>query len=124
MKVRPLEEPLSDGEPIEVINLEFDAELLVVTVSIDSDRIDISFDSPVGFRVLDEGDLLEFWPDCSTQNGWLFEVQNGGWFEQESKRSGFLSSGNSEVKEYFVIGQNYCVSVLGWDAPEVCASVR
>ncbi|ROT94565.1 hypothetical protein EB809_19295 [Marinobacter sp. R17] len=124
MKARALEPVLSPDEPVEIIHLEFDVDVLVVTVSIDNERIDVEFDAPVGFRALDEGDLLEFWPECSTFNGWLFQVQGGGWFAQESMRGGFLSSGNRDVKEYFIIGLNYCVSVLGWHDPDVNASTR
>ena len=109
---------------IEVVNLNFDVDLLEITISIDGDKIDILFEEPAGFRVLDEGDLLEFWPECSLQTGWLHEITSGGWFELESKRNGFSLSGNSEVTEYLVVGVNYCVSILGWEKPSVQQSTR
>ncbi len=103
----------------EIVNINFDIDTLIITVKIASDEFDLSFDSPAGFRALDEGDLLEFWPDCSTQNGWLFEIESGGWFSFESNRSGFLSATNSELKEFFVTGANYCVNVLSWEMPSL-----
>ena len=109
---------------IEVVNLNFDVDLLEITISIDGDKIDIIFEEPAGFRVLDEGDLLEFWPECSLQKGWLHEVTSGGWFELESKRSGFSLSGNSVITEYLIVGVNYCVSILGWEKPSVQQSTR
>jgi len=109
---------------IEVVNLNFDVDLLEITISIDGDKIDIIFEELAGFRVLDEGDLLEFWPECSLKIGWLHEVTSGGWFELESKRNGFSLSGNSEITEYLVVGVNYCVSILGWEKPSVQQSTR
>jgi hypothetical protein len=109
---------------IEVINLNFDIELLEITISIDGDNIDIIFEEPAGFRVLDEGDLLEFWPKCSLQAGWLHEITSGGWFDLENKRNGFLLSDSSEITEYLVVGINYCVSILAWEKPRLRQSTR
>lgn len=124
MKVVALEGSLSEGEFVEIINVDFDGELLAVTVLIDGDKLDITFDTPAGFRVLDEGDLLEYWPDCSTTNGWLYEIAGQGWLDQERQRGGFLSGHNPEIKEYFIAGVNYCISVLAWEKPDVEASTR
>jgi hypothetical protein len=104
---------------VEVININFDIDHLEVTISIDGDRLDIIFEEPEGFRVLDEGNLLEFWPECSLQTGWLHEITSGGWFDLESKRNGFLLSDNLEITEYLVVGANYCVSILAWEKPRV-----
>lgn len=73
-----------------------------------------------GHRVLDEGDLMEFWPQCSARNGTIFEVLSGGWFEQECKREGFLKRHTQpEMPEYFIGGQNACVSVISHVPPEL-----
>ena len=125
LKRKMFERLKAEFESIEVINIEFDVEELEVTVLIDGYKLDISFDSPAGFRVLDEGDLLEFWPDCSSPNGWLYEISEGGWFDQERSRKGFVSTANNpEVREYFIVGTNYCVSVLAMAAPCVAESIR
>jgi hypothetical protein len=74
----------------------------------------------LGHRVLDEGDLLEYWPECSSRNGRLFRIEAGGWLEQEQAREGFLARVTQpEIKEYFVAGENACVSVLAWEPPDV-----
>ncbi len=124
MEANALEQPLQEGESIEVLNIDFDITTLVITIRIDGYKIDISFDSPAGYRVLDEGDLLEFWPFCSSNNGWLYEITKGGWLDQERKRQGFISAARTNAKEYFVIGCNYCVSVLAWENPSVSESIR
>jgi len=108
----------------EVINLNFDVEFLEVTISVDGENIDVIFEEPAGFRVLDEGDLLEFWPDCSMSVGWLHEITSGGWFDLEKNRSGFLSSDSSDIIEYLIVGVNYCVSILAWEKPRVQQSTR
>ena len=122
LNVRTLEVALPENRSSEIVNLEFDIDTLTIVVLSDGYKLDVTFDSPSGFRVLDEGDLLEFWPTCSLPNGWLFEIKSQGWLEQESKRSGFLSAQNSEIKEYFVVGTNYCVNILGWEDPEIAES--
>lgn len=80
----------------------------------------LRFESVEGFRVLDEGDLLEFWPTCSwTRGGWLWRIEEGGWFAFESSRPGFTSEKYKGTNEYLVVGANECVSVISRHAPEV-----
>jgi hypothetical protein len=124
LKGRALEEPLSENETSEIVYLEFDVDTLRITVLFDGYKLDVAFDSPAGFKVLDEGDLLEFWPECSLPNGWLFEIESQGWLDQETRRDGFVSAHNPEIKEYFVVGVNYCVNVLAWEDPSVVESIR
>ena len=82
----------------------------------------IAFDDVQGFRVLDEGDLLEFWPHCSSKRSALFEVLEGGWFSQESMRPGFISSHlRPELREFFITGSNDCVNVLCFSEPRLKA---
>ncbi len=70
-----------------------------------------------GFRVLREGDLLEYWGPVRPK-GWLWEVQSGGWRDSESQRSGFVSGGMQGIREFLVVGQVDCISVLSSSAPE------
>ncbi|MDR9850717.1 hypothetical protein [Herbaspirillum huttiense] len=80
----------------------------------------VSFEAILGFRVLDELYLMEYWPGCSTKNGWLFLIQQGGWADQERSRSGTCLHGlHPDVKEYLVTGINECVSVFSLEDPAV-----
>lgn len=81
----------------------------------------VLFVDAIGFRVLDEGDLLEFWPACSTAHGCgIFEIHDGGWLEQESTRKGFISScSRPALREFLVTGPDDCVGVLAFSAPEL-----
>jgi len=73
-----------------------------------------------GHRVLDEGDLLEFWPECSTPNGSIFRILSGGWFEQECQRQGFLKRDTQPgMPEYFITGENACISIISHTPPEL-----
>ena len=55
-----------------------------------STPVRIEFSGIIGFRVLDERDLMEFWPECSSSNGRLFEISAAGWLAQELSRPGSL----------------------------------
>lgn len=43
----------------------------------------MDFEVASGFRVLDEGDLLEFWAAEVRVPGWLWRVTGGGWLDLE-----------------------------------------
>ena len=78
------------------------------------------FEDVQAFRVLDERDLQEFWPACSSATGGIFEINGGGWLSQESQRPGsMLAHMHPQMKEYLVAGQNECVNVLANTAPAI-----
>lgn len=101
--------------------VRYDTEMLVVMLASPGDGISAStvFTDVVGFRVLGEGDLIEFWPHCASDHGWLFRIDQGGWFDQEVARRGFLHEKTAGLHEYFIASQNECVSVLSGSAPKV-----
>ncbi len=105
----------------EITRVEYDLDSLIVHIEpeYDAEPIIVSFDSSIGFRVLDEGNLLEFWEKFNLNSGWLYRIISGGWFDLESKRNGFVSQHHSDVQEYLIIGVNECVSVLAGEAPTV-----
>ncbi len=102
-------------------DLRYDTEKLVVTVTspVDGTAAAVTFAEVIGFRVLDEGDLLEFWPACAADHGWLFKIRQGGWFDQELARPGFVHEKASGLTEYFIASQNACISVLAGAVPRV-----
>ncbi len=106
---------------VDVTNVRLEWGELVVTLTSGGDRkaATVRFSEVVGFSLLDEGDLLEFWPVCSARNGWLFLVSKNGWFDLESSRSGFTREKNLNLSEYFIASQNSCLSVLSGVAPAV-----
>ena len=104
----------------EVVRVEFEPDSLLVSVAgPDIEHfIIVYFEDLEGFRVLDERDMLEFWPVCSSTNGWLYEIESGGWLSQEVNRPGcLLGEFGSSIHEYLVIGVNACVSVLTHSKP-------
>lgn len=85
-----------------------------------ANRWRVRFYGASGVRVLDEGDLLEFWPECSAPNGRVFRIYSGGWRDQEAQREGFLMQHTQpEIPEYFVAGDNECVSLFSHAPPEL-----
>src|ERR1700681_3822088 len=73
-------------------SLSYDGQTLIIEVQgEDFAFARVVFEQPAGFRVLDERDLCEFWKDYHEGNGWLYEVEDGGWLDLESVRSLFNS---------------------------------
>lgn len=105
----------------EVFRIEYElGNLTVYLRTLDSSiTLIVTFDDVLGFRVHDEGRLLEYWPECSSPNGWLFEIVSGGWQTQEIERIGPLMPERPNVREYLVAGEDDCVSVLCATPPQV-----
>ncbi|WP_296724924.1 hypothetical protein [Variovorax sp.] len=106
---------------VNISDVRFEWGRLAVTLVSGEDRktVIVRFPCVVGFRLLDEGDLLDFWPTCSAENGWLFLIKGNGWFDLEATRQGFTREKGQGVLEYFVASQNSCLSVLSGEPPEV-----
>jgi hypothetical protein len=108
-----------------VIDLEFiraDRNSLTIAVlaeAVDLNELNISvkFSEVIGFRCLDETDLVEFWPSCGLPNGWLYEVFSGGWRALESSREGFTSKRVAFHREFFLVTRDRCISVIAKCAP-------
>ena len=105
--------------PADVAVVLFKDGDLLVEVETDASPIVIRAKKPIGYRVLDEGDLIEFWPTCSLANGWLHKILVGGWMELESTREGFLSSDQKELGEWLIVTENTCVSIICHQRPTV-----
>ena len=104
----------------EVTSVHFDLENLTVTLSFTAPnvRVRVVFPASRGFRVLDEGDLIEMWVDRPDTDAWLNIVEAHGWKDQELARPGYLSA-TPDLREYLVVGINDCVSVLTYEAPTI-----
>lgn len=120
-KVTEFQNEIPDANP-EIYNITYDLWTLKITLGFDDieSPIYVVFKNVIGFRVLDEGNLLEFWDKEARVPGWIWTVESGGWFELEKLRAGFLAQdhGNSH-NEYLVSGINDCVSVLAESEPMI-----
>ena len=119
LKASPLEFKSYQGNNTYVESLAYDLDVLKIVVVAESNkRIEVIFHQPLGFRCLDEGDLLEFWENPEITNNWLVQIYDSGWLAQESKRAGFLSN-DIDVKEFLIKGQNECINILDTESPKV-----
>ena len=85
-----------------------------------SRRVEVSFSTVEGFRVLEERDLGDFWPTCSSPNGWLYEITEGGWLSQELERPGSITARTiAGLREFFIAGVDDCVNILSLTNPEI-----
>jgi hypothetical protein len=80
----------------------------------------VLFKNVIGFRLLDEGNLTEFWGE-NRVSGWLWKVKSGGWFDLEKSRKAFTEGyiENDSRKEYLILGINDCISIISLSEPEV-----
>jgi hypothetical protein len=111
-----------DGRGVwQIVRIDYARQqLTVVAQDAKSDTsISVRFDNVVAYRVMDERDLGEYWPACSSPNGWVFSIQSGGWLSQESVRPGNCIEFYADVQEYLVAGFTDCVSVLCTSEPRV-----
>lgn len=108
---------------IVVRSIRYDMEELVIDVQGRGFAFArVVFRDPVGFRVLNEIDLLEFWKDYHPGNGWFCQVHEGGWAELETQRGSFRAFGApeslDELSEYLIVCDQ-CISVLAVEPPEI-----
>ncbi len=119
----PLLKPVSSAPPLgtdlEVTSLACTSAGLRIEVTSPSGGALALFQPVLGFRVLDEGDLGEFWSQVTLRNGWLFEVLEGGWLALEETRPAFFRGRSTGVREFLVAGIDACVSVICHGEPEV-----
>ena len=120
IKVESYKQALNyEGSP-DVFRVDYDGKLrILLSFENSKNPIHVVFESLRGYRVLDEGDLLEFWEPDSRADGWLWKVIKGGWLDLESTRSGFVSGLTGIYDEYLILGQNECVSVISNSPPVI-----
>jgi len=82
--------------------------------------VEYHFDTPRGFRFLDEGDLLNYWETGAfSEDHQLFEILSGGWMEQECSFPGMVSTTSAvgTFREWFICTTNGCINVLSVNEP-------
>ena len=104
----------------EISHVNYDLWTLRITLGFE--KIDspvyVEFKNVVGFRILDESNLLEFWDKNEKVPGWLWKIESGGWFELEKLREGFLAQHHGENhNEFLISGINDCISVIAESDP-------
>ena len=81
----------------------------------------VDFHGLVGYRVLDERDLPHYWHSAGTAGAHsdclLYEVTSGGWADDQMAQSPVMAAGfYSKLREWVVVSDDWCVSVLSeWD---------
>lgn len=117
--------PPDNVSHVEIASVHFDQWILTIGVRYyggkDDDIIGMAhvvFDQPEGFRMLDEGAMLNFpWQELSETRAYVHIVYSGGWFDMES------NAGNLHLpdtaKEYIVKTSNECVSVIAYSEPKL-----
>jgi len=104
----------------ELDSLAFDGcDLTLRLEAPDNTFCQVTFRDVIGFRVLNESDLLEFWNTYSQPHGWLWRVQSGGWFDLERSREQFDVARVHDTAEEYLVGGDTCVSIITAHPPEI-----
>ncbi|AHH21278.1 hypothetical protein NONO_c65080 [Nocardia nova SH22a] len=102
-----------------VRDIRFDGDLTIAIQGPGFSYAHVVFREPIGFRVMDEAALIEYWNTYSEPQGWLWEVVRGGWLDLERQRPAFWQG--REVgwfREYFLVDE-HCVNVIAVEPPEI-----
>lgn len=103
---------VTEGYPA-VLNLSYNLDSLQIQYQVNNEDVYlITFNQPIGFRVLDEGDLSSYWKQNVTKGGQLFKVIAGGWADLEASTGGFLTYFTEDYHEYLLTSPDDCVSVF------------
>ncbi|WP_123636480.1 hypothetical protein [Marinobacter sp. R17] len=107
----------------EIVEVSYDLWTLRITLRFEEvdHPVYVEFDDIKGFRVLDEGDLNEFWAPEVRVEGWLWSIMSGGWYDLECIRPGFVTGVTGGYEEYLMLGINDCVSVISYEKPTIRA---
>lgn len=122
VSAKSLQSPQLFSSETEITRVDYALGKLVVHVRgmANEPGLTVEFVDVRGFRMLDERDISNFWPTCSTPEGWLFEIFSGGWRAQEDETTGGLfSAWNFPAREFLVTGIEDCLSVLCLETPIV-----
>jgi hypothetical protein len=76
-----------------------------------------AFEELVGYRVLDERDLPQFWHsaenELAREGCGLYELTSGGWADDHKAKSPVMAAGfYPQLREWIVLSEDWCVSVL------------
>jgi hypothetical protein len=115
-----------------IVNVAFKGSTLAVDVDLHEPSaagLRIQFEGVVGYRVLDERDLPQFWQsaqnDGASNGCMLYEVTSGGWADEHKAQSPIMAEGfYSPLREWIVLSDDWCVSVLSQGRGEPGVSKR
>ena len=108
---------------VEIASINFDQWILTIAVRLyrKGDQkvmgmTHVIFRDAVGFRLLDENEMLNFpWTRLHGSKSFVNVVESDGWLELEWKAGNFAHTQN--MKEYIVATGNECVSIIARDKP-------
>jgi len=115
----------TDVSHIEIASIHYDQWLLTIGIrkyeQTSEALIGIThlvFKAVDGFRMLDEGAMLQFpWPEPGQKPYFLYAVSGGGWLDQERQSDNLVAA--DCLREFLVMTDNECVSVMAKSPPQI-----
>ena len=120
--------PGEDISHAEIASVNFDQWILTIAIRLYGKKpeqnvegmVHVIFENPIGFRLLDEGDMLNFpWKDLTKSRSFVHRIDEGGWYDLENKAGNLIH--NDKTQEFVIVTGNECVSVITWaDNEPIC----
>lgn len=117
MKAKVLNTIIRNFETPEILAINYDLENLDIRYSVDeTEEYIIRFENPIGFKCLDERDMMDYWDKKILTDNWILEILEGGWLDMEKSRS-LISDTIFDLREFLIEGVDDCISVLAREEP-------
>jgi hypothetical protein len=102
-----------------ILSIDYDLESLRIRYSAnENDEYIILFNNPIGFKCLDERDMMDYWKHKVLTDNWIIEILEGGWLDMERSNS-FISDKILNVREFLIEGNDECLTVLSEKKPVI-----
>jgi len=126
MKVKKLNTIIDEFRNPVIIGMYYNlSELFVNYVANPNQIFEIRFKNIAGFRCLDEGDLTSYWGNKDLTQNWIVEIIEGGWQDAEySIGNCIVSKQENDIREFLIMSENDCLSVLSTDEPEIIKTLH
>jgi hypothetical protein len=126
MRVKELKTIIKEYNHPEIIGMYYNlSEVFINYVANPNQIFEIRFKNVAGFRCLDEGDLTSYWGNKDLSGKWLIEITEGGWQDSEYVNGNcIISKQDSEIREFLIMSENDCISILSTDDPEIAMTLH
>lgn len=116
--------PSDEVSHVEIASVNYDQWILTVAIRLYNkpdqnviEMVHVVFEKPIGFRLLDESDMLNFpWTALTKSQSFVHQIDADGWYDMETRAKNFLPKYDN-LKEYVVKTDNECVSVIAYSNP-------
>jgi hypothetical protein len=121
MKAKKTNTIIKEFKNPQILSIYYNSsELFINYLANPTHIVEIKFQDIKGFKCLDEGDLTSYWDNEVLIKNWIVEILEGGWKDAEISKNNFVVSNQDEqIREFFIMGGDDCITVFAYDEPEI-----